>query len=74
VLVAKAPHLLRYTHRSSQREHTVTVELREVAGTTHLRLTQENNVDEAARRRAENNWTAMLDGLKVWLGEAPVRS
>jgi len=74
VLTAKPPHLLRYTHRSGQREHTVTVELREVAGTTHLQLTQTNNADETARRRSENNWTAMLDGLKVWLGEAPVHS
>ncbi|MCB9184186.1 MAG: SRPBCC domain-containing protein [Flavobacteriales bacterium] len=74
VLAAKPPELLRYTHGSGgdSLEHVVTIELKEVGGVTHLRLTQTNNATEEARADSEKNWQAMLDGLKKWLGEAPV--
>ncbi|MEO8589142.1 MAG: SRPBCC family protein [Flavobacteriales bacterium] len=77
VLKNQEPELLKYSHRSGTRsdataEHIVTIELKEVAGVTHLRLTQDNNATEEACAESEKNWTAMLDGLKKMLGEAPV--
>ncbi|HMC98357.1 MAG TPA: SRPBCC family protein [Flavobacteriales bacterium] len=76
VLKVKEPELLKYSHRSGSddqgEEHTVTIELKEVAGVTHLRLTQDNNATEEARQHSEENWNRMLDGLKKVLGEAPV--
>ncbi len=77
VLGVLEPDLLKYSHRSgsttgTREEHIITIELRETAGVTHLRLTQDNNADQEACERAEKNWTMILDGLKKLLGEAPV--
>lgn len=76
VLVVREPDLLKYTHASSTAhdptEHTVTIELKEVAGITHMRLSQDGNTTEAVRDAAQEKWARMLDQLKVMLGEAPV--
>ncbi|MFZ1686412.1 MAG: SRPBCC family protein [Flavobacteriales bacterium] len=75
VLVNREPDLLRYTHSggtSPGEEHVVTFELKDVMGTTHLRLTQDNNATQEAAKHSEELWTTMLDVLKEWLGEAAV--
>ncbi len=76
VLEVREPDLLKYSHRSGNastpEEHIVTIELKEVAGVTHVRLTQDNNATEEARAASEANWTTMLEGLKRALGDAPV--
>ena len=77
VVKARAPDLLVYTHNSAgadgaTQEHVISIELKEVGGVTHLRLTQGGNNTEAAREHAVENWTLMLDQLKKMLGEAPV--
>ncbi len=79
VLKVREPDLLAYTHNSASadgttEEHVVTIELKEVGGVTHLRLTQDGNATQTAREHAEANWTQMLDQLKKMLGEAPVPS
>lgn len=77
VLQVRHPDLLKYTHIDTTTQaplkHTITVELKPVAGTTHLRLTQDNNASLEAARESEVNWTAILDGMKRALGEAPVK-
>lgn len=75
LIIVREPELFKYTHVSGadpEQAHTVTVELKEVGGVTHLHLTQDNNLTEESRRESEKNWTAMFDGLKKALGEAPV--
>lgn len=77
VLKVREPELLSYTHNSTgsdgdPQEHIITIELKETAGVTHLRLTQDNNRTEEERQHAEKSWTLMLDELKKMLGEAPV--
>ncbi len=76
VITVREPDLLKYTHTSGAssdaKEHTVTVELKEAANVTHLHLTQDGNATEKEREESEKNWSAMLDGLKKVLGEAPV--
>jgi uncharacterized protein YndB with AHSA1/START domain len=44
--------------------HTITYDLAELAGTTKVSLSQDNNGDEAEAARATENWTSMLKGLK----------
>ena len=59
--------LLEYTHASGTKPddvHTVTVELSGSNGTTTVRLTQDNNANEEAKKESEKNWTTMLEGLK----------
>ena len=76
VLKVREPELLEYVHYSGTDTttggHHVLIELQEVAGVTHVRLTQNNNPTDKARLEVEKNWTAMFDGLKRSLGEAPV--
>jgi uncharacterized protein YndB with AHSA1/START domain len=77
VLKVQEPDLLQYSHISGAGQgagvtHIVTIELKEVGGVTHLRLTQDNNPTEEARDRSQANWTAMIDAMKKMLGEAPV--
>ncbi len=73
VLKVREPDLLKYSHTGPDgSEHIVTIELKETAGSTHLRLSQDNNPTAKAKEHAEANWTTMLDGLKKLLGEAPV--
>jgi len=75
LIIVREPDLLKYTHVSSldpDKAHTITVQLKEVAGVTHLHLTQDNNISQQSCIAAEKNWRGMLDGLKKALGEAPV--
>jgi uncharacterized protein YndB with AHSA1/START domain len=44
--------------------HTVTYELVDHGGTTHLSLRQDNNGDEAEAEHARATWATMLAGLK----------
>jgi uncharacterized protein YndB with AHSA1/START domain len=44
--------------------HTVTYELDEREGSTHLALSQDNNRSEDEAKRASANWATMLAGLK----------
>lgn len=44
--------------------HTVTIELSAVGDRTRVVLTQDNNANEAERAHSEQNWFAMLGGLK----------
>ena len=77
LIAVREPEMLKYTHvRGSAGdagpEHIVTVELKEVGGVTHLRLTQDNNATEEECAASEKTWNAMFDDLKKMLGEAPV--
>jgi uncharacterized protein YndB with AHSA1/START domain len=76
VLVVREPELLRYSLTNSKDgvEKVVSIELQEVAGITHLRVTLDGNTTEAEREEATANWTMMLDDLKRLMGEAPVPS
>lgn len=72
VLDVEPNRLLRVTHFSPltglpdepQNYHTITYELDERGGSTLVRLSQDNNGDEAAAQHASENWSTMLDGLK----------
>ena len=44
--------------------HTVTIELSEQGEGTRVSLEQDNNDDEKAREHSEQNWRAVLEGLK----------
>ncbi len=66
--------LLQYTHYSPlsgpdvpENHHTVTIELTDDDGRTHVTLTQDNNATEDARRHSEENWNGMLTRLKKLL-------
>jgi uncharacterized protein YndB with AHSA1/START domain len=72
ILRFEPTRILSYTHYSPLSEtpdtpesyHTVTVELREQAERTVVKLAQDNNPTEQAREHSEKNWSAMLEGLK----------
>ncbi|HEV8549459.1 MAG TPA: SRPBCC domain-containing protein [Polyangiaceae bacterium] len=72
ILEVEPGHRLRYSHfspLSGERDtpenyHTVTIELSEQAGATRVSLKQDNNSDEKAREHSEQNWRAVLEGLK----------
>ena len=75
-LLRVAPNkVLEYTHFSPlsglpdepENYHTVTIELEDLGSHTAVKLTQDNNATEEARRHSEKNWAAMLDGLKKFL-------
>jgi uncharacterized protein YndB with AHSA1/START domain len=53
--------------------HTVTYELDEREGSTHLALSQDNNQSEDEAERASANWATMLAGLKVTVESAWTR-
>lgn len=72
-IIAFVPErLLKYTHYSPlagkpdepSNYQLVTIELNEDAGHTHVRLDQDNNANEEARKHSEENWRAMLTALK----------
>lgn len=44
--------------------HTLTYDLDERGGGTHLSLSQDNNTSEEEAERAKGMWGSMLDGLK----------
>jgi uncharacterized protein YndB with AHSA1/START domain len=72
VLSVEPEKLLAYSHYSplsglpdqEQNYHTVRIELTEEAGHTRIALSQDRNATEQARVHSEQNWTAMLLGLK----------
>ena len=47
--------------------HTVTYNLSGSGNKTEVSLTQDNNSDEKERKESEENWGAMLDGLKKYV-------
>lgn len=71
--------LLRYTHYSpmsglsdkAEHYHNVTVSLSGDGDGTVVTLTQDRNVDEAARRESQRNWEKMLSGLKQVVEGSP---
>jgi len=68
---------IQYTHFSPlaglpdkpENYHTVTIELTDKTNKTDVRLTQDNNETEEAKKHSEKNWSVMLDGLKKLLEE-----
>ncbi len=72
ILAFRPPRLLQYTHFSPlsglpdipENHHTVTIELTDEGIGTRVRLTQDGNPSEDARRHSERNWQMMLNGLK----------
>jgi uncharacterized protein YndB with AHSA1/START domain len=72
ILEAEPPRLLQLTHLSPltgqedrpENYHTVTYELTDRSGTTHLALSQDNNGDQDEADRASATWSTMLTGLK----------
>jgi uncharacterized protein YndB with AHSA1/START domain len=66
---------LRYTHFSPlgglpdvpDNYHEVTIDLEPEGDVVRVTLAQDNNPTEEARRHSQQNWTAMLDGLKKLL-------
>jgi len=47
--------------------HTVTIELTGDGDRTRVMLAQDNNANEDAQAHSEQNWGAMLDGLKKYV-------
>jgi len=43
---------------------TITYALSETDGKTNVKVTQDNNADQAGAKQAEANWQVVLDGLK----------
>jgi uncharacterized protein YndB with AHSA1/START domain len=72
ILRLEPRHLLAYSHfspLSGERDapenyHTVVIELSQEGGGTHVTLRQDNNGTEETRRHSEQNWRAVLAGLK----------
>ena len=66
---------LRYSHFSPlsgqpdrpENYHTVTIDLREEDGRTHVALAQDHNATDEARVHSEENWQMMLGGLKKYV-------
>lgn len=64
--------LLEYTHfspmegkpDSPENYHTVTVQLTPDGSATRVSLAQTNNATDDARKHSEDNWNAMLAGMK----------
>lgn len=73
VLQLRMPDLLKYSRHTEgdPAPHLVTIELKEVAGITHVRVQENRRGDGRQRAFIEEEWTRMLDGLKKTLGEAP---
>lgn len=65
VLKAKPEQLLQYSHSSpNSGHHQITIELSGEGSRTQVVLRQDNNPTEEARKHSEQNWNAMLGGLK----------
>lgn len=75
LLKVEPERCLQYSHfspLSGQRDepesyHTVTIELLGKGDQTEVRLAQDHNPDDEARRHAESNWGAMLRALKDYV-------
>jgi uncharacterized protein YndB with AHSA1/START domain len=73
VLEVEPPRRLKLTHFSPltgqedrpENYHTLSYELTDQGGTTHLALSQDNNADQDEADRASATWTTMLTGLKA---------
>jgi uncharacterized protein YndB with AHSA1/START domain len=72
ILEVEQPRRLKLTHFSPltgqedrpENYHTVTYELTDRGGSTHVALSQDNNADQDEADRASATWTTMLTGLK----------
>jgi uncharacterized protein YndB with AHSA1/START domain len=72
ILEAEPGRRLKVTHFSPmtglpdvpENYHTITYEIGERGGRTHLSLSQDNNGDEAEAQRATQNWETLLAALK----------
>ena len=72
IVEIEPPRRLKVTHFSPltgqedrpENYHTLTYDLTEQGGSTHVALTQDNNADESEAERASETWTTMLGGLK----------
>jgi uncharacterized protein YndB with AHSA1/START domain len=72
ILEVEPAHHLKVTHfspLSGQKDvpenyHTVTYDLQERAGQTHVTLQQDNNGSAEEAEHSRKNWEMMLDGLK----------
>lgn len=78
ILEVEPERLLRYSHYSPltgapdkpENYHMVTIELSSQGSGTRVSLSQDNNADESAREHSEQNWQALLGGLKKVVEEA----
>ena len=72
ILWLKPRQVISYSHFSTlsglpdlpENYHTVTVELSQSKNGTLVKLTQDNNPDDEARKQSEEIWTMMLGSLK----------
>jgi uncharacterized protein YndB with AHSA1/START domain len=72
VMDVEPNRLLKVTHFSPmtglpdapENYHTMTFQLHEPDGITHVSLSQDKNADEAEAQRATENWHTMLSSLK----------
>jgi uncharacterized protein YndB with AHSA1/START domain len=75
ILTLDRERRLRYSHFSPlsglpdlpENYHTVTIDLREENGRTHVDLAQDHNPTEEARAHSQKNWETMLEGLKTYV-------
>lgn len=79
VLQVKPHDLLQYSHFSAlsgqedtdENYHTVTIELSDGNGATHVALTQDGNATGEAAEHSRKNWEMMLQGLKKYVEARP---
>lgn len=72
ILAIEPDRLLRVSHFSPlsgqpdvpENYHTLTYELSETTGGTHISLSQDNNASEEEAEHSRGMWTSLLDGLK----------
>jgi len=77
ILTLDRDRRLRYSHFSPlsgladapENYHTVTIDLQEEGGRTHVSLAQDNNPTDETRAHSEKNWDTMLAGLKKFVEE-----
>jgi uncharacterized protein YndB with AHSA1/START domain len=78
ILKIEPEQTLQYSHFSPlagkpdqpENYHTVTIDLAGSGNNTEVSLSQDNNSNEEARKESEQNWEAMLDGLKKYVEKA----
>jgi uncharacterized protein YndB with AHSA1/START domain len=72
ILAIEPDRLLRVSHFSPlggqpdlpENYHSLTYELSETPGGTHISLSQDNNASEEEAEHSKGMWTSLLDGLK----------
>lgn len=71
VLTVVAPERLEVTHRSGTAsdadEHRICWDLEDCGDHTHVHLEQDNNADQAATDASQQQWEAVLAGLKEFV-------